>query len=157
MKLQFLTPGKSRPEFVEEGVAFYANRVRQFANLQVIETKEAKGGQKQNAEELKKQESDHLLKSLSSSADRIILLDERGKHFSSEEFAHHINGFFHMGQSNLVFMAGGAYGFSSELYHKAHEKMAISKMTFPHQLIRVMFLEQLYRAFTIIHNHPYHH
>ena len=87
----------------------------------------------------------------------MILLDERGKIFSSIGFSEFIQGQMNQGQKQLVFVIGGAYGFSEEVYKKASYKISLSEMTFSHQLIRIVFMEQMYRAMTILNNHPYHH
>jgi 23S rRNA (pseudouridine1915-N3)-methyltransferase len=85
------------------------------------------------------------------------LLDERGKTFSSIGFSEFIQGQMNQGQKQLVFVIGGAFGFSEEVYKKASYKISLSEMTFSHQLIRIVFMEQMYRAMTILNNHPYHH
>ena len=101
-------------------------------------------------------EGEQIIKLLEK-GDYVILLDETGKEFTSKEFAGYINKKQVANVKHLVFILGGAYGFSDELYQLANEKMSLSKMTFPHQMVRYIFLEQLYRAFTIINNEPYHH
>ena len=104
----------------------------------------------------KTKEGELILQSFQA-GDYIVLLDERGKEFTSVKFAEFIEKKIHTGSKRLVFVIGGAYGFSPAVYEAAHEKIALSKMTFPHQLIRLIFVEQLYRAMTILHNEPYHH
>ncbi|MFZ4753774.1 MAG: 23S rRNA (pseudouridine(1915)-N(3))-methyltransferase RlmH [Chitinophagaceae bacterium] len=107
-------------------------------------------------DQLKQKEGELILSKLRPD-DRLILLDERGKIFSSIGFSEFIQGQMNQGQKQLVFVIGGAYGFSEEVYKKASYKISLSEMTFSHQLIRIVFMEQMYRAMTILNNHPYHH
>jgi len=87
----------------------------------------------------------------------IVLLDEKGKEFTSMQFSKWMQDKMNRGYKNIIFLIGGAYGFSDEVYKAANEKIALSKMTFSHQMIRMLFTEQIYRAFTILNNEPYHH
>ena len=89
--------------------------------------------------------------------DHVILLDDKGREYPSEQFSAQIEGYFNQSYKNVCFIVGGAYGFSPDVYARANGKLSLSKMTFSHQIIRAIFAEQLYRAFTIIHNEPYHH
>ena len=104
----------------------------------------------------KEKERALILKNLNPT-DKVVLLDEKGKEYRSVEFAKHLQQHMNSGVKRLVFIIGGPYGFSPELYAKAQEKLALSKMTFSHQMIRPFFVEQLYRAMTILKNEPYHH
>ncbi len=104
----------------------------------------------------KQKEGEAILKSLTDT-DEVILLDERGKTFSSIEFAGFLENKMSFSAKRLVFVVGGAYGFSESVYHRANAKISLSKMTFSHQIIRLIFMEQLYRAMTIIKGEPYHH
>lgn len=109
-----------------------------------------------SVDQQKTKEGELILKSLQTS-DYIVLLDERGKEYSSLQFASYIEKKTHTVNKRLVFIIGGPYGFSQEVYDKANEKLTLSKMTFSHQMIRLVFVEQLYRAMTILNNEPYHH
>lgn len=109
------------------------------------------------SESQQKEEEGRLLLSKISASDFCVLLDEKGKMYASEAFADFLNQKNVSGLKNLVFVVGGAYGFSDALYRRADHKMSLSLMTFSHQMVRMIFLEQLYRAFTILKNEPYHH
>lgn len=104
----------------------------------------------------KKAEGDEILKRINAS-ETLILLDEKGKSYSSEKFSEFLQKKMNSGLKNLVFVIGGPYGFSDEIYDRANGKISLSSMTFSHQMVRLFFIEQLYRAFTILRNEPYHH
>ena len=104
----------------------------------------------------KGKEGELILKHVNPS-DILVLLDEKGKSFTSEEFSEEIQKKLNTGMKQLIFVIGGPYGFSPEVYQRANQKIALSKMTFSHQMVRLFFTEQLYRAFTILKNEPYHH
>jgi 23S rRNA (pseudouridine1915-N3)-methyltransferase len=156
MKITFLLTGKTKKGFVDEGVKTYAGRIKHYMPFKIIELSEPKLSGKINESAIKEKEGDQIIKSLSPS-DNVILLDERGKMLSSLEMADFIREKSLGPVKNLVFVAGGAYGFSRQIYDRANGMLSLSKMTFSHQIIRIIFLEQLYRAFTIIRNEPYHH
>ena len=107
-------------------------------------------------EQIKEEEGKRILKEIQPNQE-LILLDERGKIFSSIEFSEYITNHFNYNQRDLIFLIGGPYGFSDKVYERANSKMSLSKMTFSHQMVRMIFLEQLYRAATIIKGEPYHH
>ena len=156
MKITFLLTGKSRKGFIDDGIKMYAERIGHYVPFKITELHEAKLSGKPGEYAIKEKEGDHLLKSLSAS-DTVVLLDERGKMMSSVEMADYIREKSAGSVKNLVFVTGGAYGFSPKIYERANGMISLSKMTFSHQIIRIIFLEQLYRAFTIIRNEPYHH
>ena len=106
--------------------------------------------------EQKQREGELILKA-AQGASRVVLLDEKGSEYTSVEFSQKISGYMNSGQKSVVFVIGGPYGFSPDVYKAAHEKISLSKMTFSHQMVRAIFTEQLYRAFTIIKGEPYHH
>ncbi len=109
-----------------------------------------------DTKKVKDKEGELILKKIIP-GDYVILLDDKGKEFTSTQFAAYLEGLFNQSLKNICFVAGGAYGFSDELYKRANAKLSLSKMTFSHQIVRAIFSEQLYRAFTIINNEPYHH
>jgi 23S rRNA (pseudouridine1915-N3)-methyltransferase len=109
------------------------------------------------SESQQKEKEGELILSKIGSADQLILLDENGKNYSSMDFAGELQKKMNSGIKTLVFVIGGPYGFSSEVYEKAQGKISLSSMTFSHQMVRLFFIEQLYRAFTILKNEPYHH
>lgn len=156
MKITFLLPGKTKKGFVDEGMKIYAERIKHYIPFSIIELPEPKLTGKANESIIREKEADQILKALSAS-DIVILLDERGKMMSSVEMADFIRKKSLGSVKNLFFVAGGAFGFSSRIYERSNGMISLSKMTFSHQIIRMMFLEQLYRAFTIIRNEPYHH
>lgn len=153
MNITFLSIGKTTDRHVEAGCEVYHKRIKKYIGFTWKETTDIKSLPPQ---EMKIKEAE-LLKKHFEKGDHIILLDEAGKEFTSREFAGYITQKQMENKKQLVFVLGGAYGFSEEIYKLAHEKISLSKMTFPHQMVRLLFLEQLYRAFTIIKNEPYHH
>ena len=106
--------------------------------------------------QIKEKEGNLILKQIKPS-DKLVLLDENGKDYSSKSFSVFVEKMMLLGLKNLIFVVGGAYGFSNEVYNRANSKISLSKMTFSHQMVRLIFVEQLYRAFTILKNEPYHH
>jgi 23S rRNA (pseudouridine1915-N3)-methyltransferase len=145
--------GKHDSKITEERVLEYEKRIKHYSSfsLQVISS-----SKEQNIKLYKEKEGVSILSKLEKS-DFLILLDERGDEYTSEEFARFIQKLQIANKTNIVFLIGGAYGFSDEVYKRADAKIALSKLTFPHQLVRVIFMEQLYRAFTILKGEKYHH
>jgi 23S rRNA (pseudouridine1915-N3)-methyltransferase len=153
MKVEFWMTGKTSRQFMAEAIDQYYKRIRQYLTFEVIEIKVPK----LNSVELaKKEETDILIKRIKTD-DFIILLDENGEIFDSRQFAGYLQKLFNSVNSKLVFISGGAYGFDKKIYERANNQISLSKMTFTHDLSRIIFLEQLYRALTIINNHPYQH
>lgn len=156
MKIAFLLTGRTKKGFIEEGMRLYEERIRHYVPFKIIELTEQKQSGRLNESAIKELEGKQIMKYLSPDDD-VILLDERGKMLSSAELADFIQKKSIGSKKNVVFIAGGAYGFSKAVYDRANSMLSLSKMTFSHQIIRIIFLEQLYRAFTIIRNEPYHH
>ena len=142
-------------DFIKQGEQIYLQRIQRFTNLEVITINHQKKWNKLSPQQVKTEEGEKIISYLQPN-DFVILLDEKGKQYSSRQFAKYIDEKMAYGGGNLVFVIGGAYGFSNEVYAKASTKLSLSKMTTSHQLVRLFFLEQLYRAFTILTNHPYH-
>lgn len=155
MKVSLLYVGKTNQKFVKEGFEMFAKRLQHYTRFQEIIIEDIKNAGKMPREELKKQEGEKLLAKVSNT-DFLILLDEKGKQFTSVQFASWIEQLMVQGKTHLIFAVGGAFGFSEAVYKRADAKLRLSDMTFSHQIIRVIFAEQLYRAFTIINNEPYH-
>lgn len=156
MKIAFVYIGKTQKKFIQQGIDEYSNRIKHYVPFEIIMVNPPKKMQKSSSkEEVIKQEEANLLKVLKDD-DFIILLDEKGKSYRSVEFAEYLQKLFLIGNKRMVFVIGGAWGFSSHFKKRAHGILSLSKMTFSHQIIRIIFLEQLYRAFTIIKNEPYH-
>lgn len=155
MKITLLQIGKTHFNFVDEGVAVFTKRLKHYCKFEIVQLELPTKLKSSDSETIKKNEGELLLKKITPT-DFIILLDEKGKEYSSVEFANFISK-KSVHESSLTFVIGGAYGFSNEVYERANAKLSLSKMTFSHQLIRLIFAEQLYRAFTIIKGEPYHH
>ncbi len=156
MKIILLTVGKTDIGWVREGLETYSSRLSHYVPFSVIEIPELKNTSSLSKARIKDKEGDLILKNLKST-DRVILLDERGKEHRSIEFADEIRKMTLGSGKDIVFVIGGAYGFSEAVYDRCNGKISLSRMTFSHQMVRVIFTEQLYRAFTIIKGEPYHH
>lgn len=134
----------------------YCSRLRHYVPFELVEIPELKNVSALSRDQIKQREGELILKSLRQS-DEVILLDEHGREFRSVEFARFLEDRMSRSGRDLVFVVGGAYGFSDEVYSRAGGKISLSRMTFSHQIVRTIFAEQLYRAFTIIKGEPYHH
>lgn len=156
MKITLLLVGKTAFPYISEGISLYEKRLSFYVNYSKIEIPELKGVSSLREEQIKEKEGELILKNIKP-ADDVILLDERGELHTSENWARHLEKKIIYGGRDVVFVIGGAYGFSKEVYNRANGMLSLSKMTFSHQIIRVIFLEQLYRAFTIMKGEPYHH
>jgi 23S rRNA (pseudouridine1915-N3)-methyltransferase len=152
LKLRVVWIGKNRDPWVKEAVAEYAGRIRRYAPLELCEVREEKGA---GAEEMRRRECERLEKLVPPGA-TLVLLDERGEQLDSPGLAAFIGKQRDSGSGEMVFAIGGAYGFSED-FRRRGRLLALSKMTFTHQMVRVFLLEQVYRAFTILNNEPYHH
>jgi len=155
MKIRLLMIGKTKERFTEEGYLFYKHRIANYLPFEDIIVPGLKNSRNFSPEEFKQKEGELLMK-LTKEDDFVALLDERGKAFNSNEFAQFVQQRMNSGIKTLTFMIGGAYGFSEDVYKAADAKIALSSLTFPHQLVRIIFAEQLYRAMTILRNEPYH-
>lgn len=156
MKVKFICIGKTGKSFLEEGENEYLKRLKHYIPVERIEIPDLKNQKKLTFEQIKELEGKEILAKIQS-GDQLILLDERGKHYSSVDFANFLQQRFNSGGKALAFVVGGAYGFSEEVYAAASAKISLSTMTFSHQMVRMIFFEQLYRAMTILKNEPYHH
>ncbi len=156
MKITLLSVGKTAFPYIGEGMAIYEKRLSYYINYSRVEIPELKGVSAMSQDVIKEKEGELILKNIKP-ADDVVLLDERGDYFSSEDWARHLEKKILYNGKDIVFVIGGAYGFSKEVYKRANGMLSLSRMTFSHQIIRVIFLEQLYRAFTIMKGEPYHH
>lgn len=155
MKIKILTIGKSDPTFIREGIDFFHNKIKHFCDFEWVELVPKK--KSEQADLSKKIDAELLLSNIEVS-DFVILLDERGKTFkSSYDFSEFINKKQISGVKRIVFIVGGSFGFNEAIYTRANEKISMASMTFSHQMIRLIFLEQLYRGYAILHHLPYHH
>lgn len=153
--MTLLTVGKTVVPWVKEGLDQYAARLRHYIPFDVVEIPELKGVAAMSEAQIAEKEGALILKAAGRS--QIVLLDEHGKEYRSVEFAKALQEMISHCGKDIAFVVGGAYGFSPEVYAAASSKISLSKMTFNHQMVRTVFAEQLYRAFTIMKGEPYHH
>jgi 23S rRNA (pseudouridine1915-N3)-methyltransferase len=155
MRITLIESGKTRDPFIREGVELFRKRVVRYVPFKIETIPDLKNTRNLTMNEVQNQEAALMLKRIKAT-DHLVLLDERGQEHNSISFAEYLNSL--EGKVNhLVFVIGGPYGFSEEVYHRADAKLALSRLTFSHQLVRVIFMEQLYRAYTILKGEPYHH
>ena len=156
MKITLLTVGKTDVKWVREGLELYRDRLSHYVKFSLVEIPELKNVSSLTKEEIKQKEGELILKNVRPE-DCVVLLDEHGKMFTSVEFAGKLENHLSRGGADIIFVVGGAYGFSQAVYSRANSMISLSKMTFSHQMVRAIFVEQLYRAFTIMRGEPYHH
>jgi 23S rRNA (pseudouridine1915-N3)-methyltransferase len=156
MRITFITVGKTDEQYLKEGIAKYLKRLKHYIQLTVTELPELKNTKSLSESQQKSREAELILKQISV-ADYVVLLDEQGKQFSSLQFSDFLGKKMLGSVQHLVFIVGGPYGFDKTVYDRANEQISLSALTFPHQMVRLFFLEQLYRAFTILGDEPYHH
>ena len=153
MKIKLVVVGKTKKNELITLINDYLKRINFYVKFNIVEVSSLKS-KKINEKELKKIEGENILKNIEKN-EVLFLLDENGKSFNSVDFSKFIENKIQQNK-NIAFAIGGAYGFSKEVYEKSSQTISISKMTFSHQIARLFFTEQLFRAFTIINNHPYH-
>ena len=156
MKILLLVIGKTDEDYLVTGINKYVGRLGHYASFEMKELPDIRNRKTLSENQQKKAESFQLMQQLQPS-DIVVLLDEGGKKYTSVEFSEMIGKFSAAGIKRLVFVIGGPYGFAQEVYDRADTKLSLSPMTFSHQMVRLIFVEQLYRAFTILKNEPYHH
>tara|TARA_B110001450_G_scaffold77917_1_gene74022 strand:- start:1749 stop:2222 length:474 start_codon:yes stop_codon:yes gene_type:complete len=156
MKIVLLSVGKTNIDFIREGIDEYLKRLKFYVKFENIELNVLKNSKNLSKNELLKKEAELILSNISDS-DFVINLDEKGRGLSSSEFAKQISKYRIMSKKKIVFIIGGAYGFSDEIYSRSNDSISLSSMTFSHQMVRLFFVEQLYRSFTILNNESYHH
>lgn len=156
MKITLILNGKTEDDYLITGFLNYEKRLKHYTSFETIVIPALKNTKSLTVEQQKQKEGELLLKSIQT-ADILILLDENGKEYNSVGFSDYLQKQMNSGIKNLIFVVGGPYGFSNDVYKRANGKIALSKMTFSHQMVRLFFIEQLYRAFTILKNEPYHH
>ncbi len=158
MNIKIITVGKLKEKYLKDAIAEYAKRLTRYCKLEVVELADEKTSENASQKEedmVKDKEGKNILQKIKDN-EYVIALDLKGKHITSEEFAEFISEKAVMGQPNITFVIGGSLGISQEVLARADYKLCFSKMTFPHQLFRVMLFEQIYRAFRIINGEPYH-
>ncbi len=155
MRINLVCMGKTDDKEITNLVKYYQNRLPKYWNFEIIEIPDVKNAKNLSPDLLKKEEG-KLFLNLIENSDTVVLLDEKGKQFTSREFASKIDHWMSSSVKKVSIIIGGAYGFSDEMYERANEKMSLSKMTFTHQMIRLFFVEQIYRADQILQGKPYH-
>ena len=156
MKIKLIVIGKTDQSYLQDGIQLYHKRIPHYLPFEYQAIPDIKNTRKLSEEQQKGKEGELILGQIRA-GDELFLLDEKGKSYRSIEFARFLEQKMLGGVKNLVFVIGGPYGFSDTVYQKATGKLSLSKMTFSHQLIRLIFSEQLYRALTILKGEPYHH
>jgi 23S rRNA (pseudouridine1915-N3)-methyltransferase len=156
MKTTLLVVGKNKTAYIREALEEYEKRISKYIPFRIQEIQAIKHSGKDTENGIKEKEAHRILRTLPQSA-IVVLLDEQGEQTTSQGFAQWLQKEMASGIRHLVFIIGGAYGFASEVYEKADKMISLSKMTFSHQIIRVIFAEQLYRALTMLNGDPYHH
>ena len=156
MKITLLTVGRTDKDWVRQGLDIYVSRLKHYIPFAMLEIPELKNVSSLTKDQIKTREGELILKNIRPTDD-VILLDERGKQYTSVELARLLQDKISYVGKDIVFVIGGAYGFSEAVYSRADSKISLSKMTFSHQMVRAIFAEQIYRAFTIMKGEPYHH
>ncbi|MBO4431095.1 MAG: 23S rRNA (pseudouridine(1915)-N(3))-methyltransferase RlmH [Bacteroidaceae bacterium] len=156
MKVALILVGKTVNKHFVELIDEYAGRVKHYIGFDIVTIPELKNTKNLSTDQQKQQEGELILKQMQA-GDHVVLLDEHGKELRSVEFSAYMEQKMQTVNKKLVFVIGGPYGFSPEVYGRANEKLSLSKMTFSHQMVRLIFVEQLYRAMTIMRGEPYHH
>ncbi|MDL1913354.1 MAG: 23S rRNA (pseudouridine(1915)-N(3))-methyltransferase RlmH [Bergeyella sp.] len=156
MKIYLISVGKTENKNIKDLILYYKERLPKYWNFEMIEIPNRKSTQNLSIENLKKEEGKSFFSHLDPSS-YTILLDEKGKEYTSRQFASRIENLMISPVKKINILIGGAYGFSEEIYEKSHENIALSKMTFTHQMVRLFIMEQLYRASQILGGKPYHH
>ena len=156
MNFKLIVVGKTDQSSLQELITQYQKRLSHYCKFNLVVIPDLKNTKKLSETQQKQQEG-KLIESHISNSTYVVLLDEKGKQYTSENFALQIQKIMNQGRKELVFVIGGPYGFSEAVYQRADQKVSLSLMTFSHQMVRLFFIEQLYRAFTILNNEPYHH
>jgi len=156
MKIALLQTGKTTDKHIAGVADLYSSRIKKYSVFEIITLPDVKNARNMSVQEQKIKEGKKIVQSISSD-DYVVLLDERGKELRTVEFSGWFERIFMLPKKRIVFVIGGPWGFSEEVFNRADFRMSLSRMTFPHQLVRLLFLEQLYRVFTIIKGEPYHH
>lgn len=156
MKIELMVVGKTTAGYLKEGIDNYAKRITHYVPFSITCLNDIKTSKAMTEDRQKELEGSMVLSQLQA-GDCLVLLDERGKEFTSREFASFVDRKMVTVPHRLIFLVGGPYGFSKDVYDRANDKISLSRMTFPHEMVRLFFTEQLYRAMTILRGEPYHH
>lgn len=155
MKLECWYIGKTSEAYLQQGCKIFEDRVKRFLPFETVLIQNVKTNKNSKGDQVKKLEAEKLLQKIQPD-DFLILLDEKGKQYSSRQLSEQLNKWMLRSNRRIVFLIGGAFGFDQSIYARANAQLSLSKMTFSHQMIRLFFLEQLYRAMSILKNQPYH-
>ena len=156
MQVTLLCIGKTGKKFLEDGEQEYLKRLRHYIPFQLQIIPDIKQAKSLSVSQIKQREGELILEKIGPT-DTLILLDENGKEYSSLEFSAYLQDQFNRGGKQIYFVVGGPYGFSDAVYQRSNGMISLSQMTFSHQMIRLFFIEQVYRAMTSLRNEPYHH
>ena len=156
MKIKLIAIGKTDDKNLIQLINNYQNRLKHYVRFELEVIPDIKNVKNLSESQQKEKEGELILSKLQNT-DQLVLLDDKGKHFTSVEFSQYLQKKMNSGIKQLVLVIGGPYGFSEAVYKKANGKLSLSKMTFSHQMIRLFIVEQIYRGFTILKNEPYHH
>lgn len=156
MKIQLIVVGKTSASYINTGIDNYIGRLKHYVPFEIKTIADIRNTRRLSEEQQCRAEGDLILASFQP-GDYVVLLDERGTEFSSREFARFIEKRISTLSRNLVFVVGGPYGFSDAVYDRADDRISLSRMTFSHEMVRLFFVEQVYRAMTILRGEPYHH
>jgi 23S rRNA (pseudouridine1915-N3)-methyltransferase len=156
MKINLLLTGKTTEKYISEGVDEFSARIRKYAGFEILTIPDLKNTKNMPVSEQKIKEG-KLITQLLNNEDYVVILDEKGREFTTVEFSEQLMKIFMLSRKRVVFVIGGPWGLSEKVYKRADLRMSLSKLTFSHQLVRLLFAEQLYRALTVIKGDPYHH
>ncbi len=156
MQIKLLCVGKTHSAYLTEGLDEYTKRVNKYVKFEITPLPDIKNTAGLSEDQRKNEEGKIIVENIPAGA-FIVLLDEKGKEYTSEKFADQWQRWFNQGCKHIICVVGGPYGFSKEMYERANAKISLSTMTFSHEMVRLFFVEQLYRSLTIIKNEPYHH
>jgi 23S rRNA (pseudouridine1915-N3)-methyltransferase len=156
MKLTLLQTGKTDESYIRDAVAIYEKRIAKYARFEIITLPDIRNARNMPASVLKEKEGDKMLEVFRPD-DMVILLDDKGREFTTLQFASFFTEMLMSSKKRILFVIGGAWGFNDKIYARADHKISLSRLTFSHQMVRLLFTEQLYRAMTVIAGDPYHH
>ncbi len=156
MKIEFWMQGQTAFKYIKEGIDIYDKRIKHFVPFEMQVLPDIKNAKSLSEEQLKTKEGESQLKKIDNN-DFLILLDERGKQYNSKQFSDYLENLMQHSHKRLIFLIGGAYGFSDAVYQRANTQWSLSKLTFSHQMVRLFVVEQIYRAISIQRGLPYHH
>lgn len=156
MVVELIVVGRTTSAYLVTGIEEYLKRLKHYVRFSITVIPELRNAKNMREIQIKEAEGELILGNILQS-DRVVLLDDKGRQPTSEQMSDWLQGIMNRGTRRLIFVVGGAYGFSDAVYNRADEKLSLSSLTFSHQMVRLIFVEQLYRSFTILNNEPYHH